>query len=544
MSIPSQSDMEKVDTYNEPQIHDVDRISQSEEEPYLYGGFSTIPIWRTVIVVISLTFLFICNTGSIQSMNVAVGFIAQDLKFAPAEVQWIQSAYELSSGCLLLLFVPISDQFGARWVVLFGGAFFCVWAIACANAQSPYQFIVFRALEGAGSCAVVPAGFGVISQMLPITEGKSSYRNVLLALFAAGAPLGSGFGTIFGGLPTQYSAIKWRGIFAVFAGLSGVATIAAALTMPPSKVTKVKGGVDYIGAAMVTTALTFIIFCLAQGPAVGWKTGYIIALLIVGVLLLGLFGFYEWWLERQDKTPMLRMSNFARGRYAFMNFLGLIGFGNFITWDYWAGLMYAQVHGLGAKDIMLRYLPQSIGGLVGGPLATLLLRRVSTQIVFMLGCCFTISGSLIFALAKITDTYWDHAQFLGFLLSIMGACFIYQSGMLYSISIVVPSEMNAAGGLFQVMTSLASSFGLVFSTIVADAHTSPEDPMRRFNYGCWTGVAYGCFALIMAVPCLWGIGILHKTGETARVEELVAHHHEDDVIHHQHPEVPHNDDHA
>ncbi|WWD22222.1 hypothetical protein CI109_106713 [Kwoniella shandongensis] len=530
--LQNEHDMEKIDTYQEPQVQEVDRVTV--DEPYLYGGYSTLPIWKTIVIVTALTFLFICNTGSIQSMNVAVGFVAHDLKFEPALVQWIQSAYELSSGCLLLLFVPISDHFGARSVVIFGGSFFCVWAIACANAQTANQFIVFRALEGAGICAVVPAGFSVISQILPLTEGRNTMRGALLAVFAAGAPLGSGLGTIFGGLPTQYSAIEWRGIFAVFAGISGVATIVAGLTMPPSVIRKVKGGVDYIGAALVTTALTFIIFCLAQGPAVGWKTGYIIALLILGVLLLGFFGFYEYWLERQDKTPMLRMSNFSRGRYAIMNFLGLVGFGSFITWDYWAGLMYAQVHGLGAKDIMLRYLPQSIGGLIGGPLATLLLRRVSTQIVFMLGCACTISGSLIFALAKLTDSYWDHAQFFGFLLCILGACFIYQSGMLYSISIVIPSEMNAAGGLFQVMTSLASSFGLVFSTMVADAHTSKSDPMRRFNYGCWTAVAYGCFALLMAIPGLWGIGVLHKTGETARVEDLVAHHHEDDVIHHHH----------
>jgi MFS family permease len=224
------------------------------------GGISTIPLWRTYAVVIALTLLFICNTASIQSMNVAVGFVAADLKFEHAQVQWIQSAYELSSGCLLLLYVPLSDQFQARYIALFGGGFFCIWvcvvigscfdtlliyqAIACAVAQSPMQFIIFRALEGAGICAVVPAGFAILGQMLPVTAGKNTRRNILIASFAAGAPLGSAMGTVFGGLPTQYSAIGWRGIYAVMAGISGAGTILAAVTLPPSQTRQVKGGVE------------------------------------------------------------------------------------------------------------------------------------------------------------------------------------------------------------------------------------------------------------------------------------------------------------
>ena len=37
----------------------------------------------------------------------------------------------------------------------------------------------------------------------------------------------------------------------------------------------------------------------------------------------------------------------------------------------------------------------------------------------------------------------------------------YASSILYSVSVVVPSEMGAAGGLYQVMTSLAPAIGNV-----------------------------------------------------------------------------------
>lgn len=54
--------------------------------------------------------------------------------------------------------------------------------------------------------------------------------------------------------------------------------------------------------------------------------------------------------------------------------------------------------------------------------------------------------------------------------------------------------------------------------------------MKSYNYAFWTAAAFGYFALAAAIPGLWGIGILNKTGESARVEKLVAAHHEKEVI--------------
>lgn len=61
----------------------------------------------------------------------------------------------------------------------------------------------------------------------------------------------------------------------------------------------------------------------------------------------------------------------------------------------------------------------------------------------------------------------------------------------------------------------------------------PEDiqnVMKSYNLAFWTAAAFGYFALIVAIPGLWGVGVLNKSGESARVEELVAHHHEQEVI--------------
>lgn len=124
---------------------------------------------------------------------------------------------------------------------------------------------------------------------------------------------------------------------------------------------------------------------------------------------------------------MLNHHSFRRGRFGLINLLGFFGYVNpfitisdcqrsltfawpcrfmsFAVWvciicyttgaasltvsiqihDYFCGLFYSRLKGLDAIQVMLRFLPQTIGGFVGGISANYLLRKVSTQIVFCLG---------------------------------------------------------------------------------------------------------------------------------------------------------------
>lgn len=92
-----------------------------------------------------------------------------------------------------------------------------------------------------------------------------------------GAPLGSAMGTIFGGLPTGLSAIKWRGIFAVLAGLSTLAFATTVWTMPKNPKSKVPGGPDWLGTALITTALTLFLFCMSQGASLSTAVKHVMA---------------------------------------------------------------------------------------------------------------------------------------------------------------------------------------------------------------------------------------------------------------------------
>ncbi|KAF9053951.1 MFS general substrate transporter [Hymenopellis radicata] len=441
------------------------------------GGYSTIPLWRTFIMMTGLTMQLVCKTSAVQSMNVAVGFISQSLDFTTQETSWIQSSYALASGCLLMLFIPLSAQFGARSVFLCSCLLFMggQWrSIGCSAAH----------LQGLGASGTVPAGFQIVHQVFP----RSTARDMAFAVFSVGLALGSVLGTIFGGFPAQYSAIRWRGIYVVLACLSAASSLCVLISAPPSVTKPVAGGIDYLGGGLISVALTSTLFSISQGSNIGWRTPYVIVLLVVGIIFFPVFAAWEIHLENKGCTPMICMSNFKRGRYTLISLLSLLGFGSFIIWT------------------------TSRFGLLGAPLAVFALRKLSTQIVFIVGCILLLSSNIIFAVASPKDTYWNRAQFLGPTFATIGAGWVYTSGVLYLISCVPPEQATASGSWYAVLISYASSLGIIVAFAVIDDYPTSEPNV--WTNGYWTGAAWAAFAAITAVPAFWDIGTLGRSGET------------------------------
>lgn len=141
--------------------------------------------------------------------------------------------------------------------------------------------------------------------------------------------------------------------------------------MPPNTRQRVPGGPDWIGCILVTLGLTLFLIALSQGPVDGWRAGYVVAFLVVGLLLLPVFVAYEMWLERKKWTPMLRISNFRRGKFGLINLFGFFGFMSYacvdavlamtrrarfsVSWarvDFLPGLLHCQNLGLSGGHLL------------------------------------------------------------------------------------------------------------------------------------------------------------------------------------------------
>lgn len=92
-----------------------------------------------------------------QMVSISVAIIGRNLSVAPDQLQWVVSAFALTSGCFLLLLGRVADIYGRKKVFLAGMAFTCVFTLVSGFAPNAVVLDVFRALTGIGPAAALPA---------------------------------------------------------------------------------------------------------------------------------------------------------------------------------------------------------------------------------------------------------------------------------------------------------------------------------------------------------------------------------------------------
>ncbi|MGE0582888.1 MAG: spinster family MFS transporter [Steroidobacteraceae bacterium] len=161
------------------------------------------------LLVVVYTFNFIDR--------VIVGILAEPLK---RDLALSDTQLGLMSGAAFALFytllgIPIArlaDRGSRTWIMTGALATWSAFTALCGQAQSFAQLFLARVGVGVGEAGGVAPAFSLISDYFPPRQ-----RARALAVFSFGVPIGSGLGTLLGGLVA--SAIDWRVAFlAVGAG--------------------------------------------------------------------------------------------------------------------------------------------------------------------------------------------------------------------------------------------------------------------------------------------------------------------------------------
>lgn len=264
---------------------------------------------RTISLVITLTGAAFLNTLSVQAAVIVLPTIGDDLGIPAARQQWIVSAYSLTFGCFLLLWGRLADVYGKRLIFIWGSAWVAACTIAIPFCPDEISFDVLRGLQGLGAAANVPTAIGILGVTFP--PGKA--KNYAFSFYSAGAPMGSVFGNILGGVVGQYASWKW--IFWILAIIAAVVTASGYFIIPQPPVhahaSALKGAVDWFGGTVITVALLMLLFALTEGNVVGWRTAWVPVLIVVSVLLVGVFAFWQHFLEKKGgRPPLMKVSVF------------------------------------------------------------------------------------------------------------------------------------------------------------------------------------------------------------------------------------------
>src|SRR5205809_2790706 len=228
-------------------------------------------------------------------------------------LSWVVTAYLLTSTVAGPLYGKFGDLYGRKIVLQVAIAVFLVGSALCGVAQNMVQLIAFRALEGIGGGGLIVITISVIGDLIPPRE-RGRYQGFFGAVFGTATIVGP----LVGGFLVDH--LSWRWIFYINlpTGILAMVVIAAVL---PSRSTRRRHAIDYVGALLLTAALSAIIlFTGLGGTTFPWTSPVMLGLLAAGVA--GTLAFVA--VELRSREPILPMSLFGNRNFAVASGVGFI----------------------------------------------------------------------------------------------------------------------------------------------------------------------------------------------------------------------------
>ena len=416
--------------------------SGADNSPHGRGAVLAIIVASYLMIVIDIS-IVITGLPKIQAA----------LHFTPAGLSWVQNAYTLSFGGLLLLGARAGDILGRRRMFIAGLAIFTLASLAIGLAQSPTWLLASRAVQGVGAAILAPSTLALLSTHFP--EGPERTR--ALAYYAAAAGVGASLGLVLGGLVADL--LSWRVGFFINLPIGIVLMLAARRHF--AETPKRPGRLDLAGAVSSTIGMSAVVYGIVRSAEAGWSDPTTIASLVTGVVLLAFFVFNE----SRAPQPILPLRLFANrernGAYAArVLFLGgMVGFWFFAT-QYLQGVL-----GLRPLEAGLAFLPTTIPNFIAAMMVPRLTRKFGNARLLAMGLAIGVCGMAW--LAQVS-AYTPYITGIALPMILVG---IGQGGVLGPLTVaavagVSSEDAGAASGLVNVAHQLGGSLGLGVLVVV------------------------------------------------------------------------------
>ena len=408
---------------------------------------------RMVLGIILATYLMIILDASV--VITALPKIREGLDFSSAELSWVQSAYALTFGGLLLLGARAGDVIGRRTVFVLGIGIFTFASFIGGFAQSPAELLIARAVQGAGGAIAAPATLA----LLTTTFAEGEPRTRALAAYSAVAGAGGSVGLVLGGLLTD--VISWRaGLFInvpVGVMLMWLAPRYIADTEPQP------GRFDLAGAVTSTLGMTAIVYGFVRAATDGWGDPITLASFAAGVLLLVSFVLTE----RRAAQPITPLRLFASRERSAAYAARMLVVGGMFSMFFFLSQYLQGVRGYSPLETGVAFLPMTLVMFSMVQVVPRLVARYGNAQLLMAGVSLAAIGMTW--LSRI-DASTPFLPGIAFPLVIMG---IGMGGALTPLTAagiagVEPRDAGAASGVVNAAHQLGGSLGLsVLVTVFA-----------------------------------------------------------------------------
>lgn len=235
---------------------------------------------------------------------------------------WVATAYLLTSTVTVPLYGKLSDIFGRKRLLLIGVVIFLVGSAVCGASQSMNQLILARGFQGLGAGALFPIVIATFGDLFSPRE-RGRWQGVAGGVFALSSIIGP---TTGGWITDNFS---WRWVFYVNLPVGILALLVLTFLMPPLRFGKPGTQIDYLGAALLTSALVPMLLAFTwAGSTYAWGSPQVLGLLGWSVLALIAFVLIELRTPQPIVEPQLFKNRIYSTSIVITSLIGATMFGS------------------------------------------------------------------------------------------------------------------------------------------------------------------------------------------------------------------------
>jgi EmrB/QacA subfamily drug resistance transporter len=415
-----------------------------------------------VLAIICISYFMVILDNSI--IFTGLPRIEAAMGFSPTGLTWVQDAYTLVFGGLLLLGARAGDIVGRRRMFVAGLVLFGFASFLVGIAPFDWWLIAARAVQGVGAAVLAPSSLALLTASF--AEGHERAKAV--AAYSAVAGIGASAGLVIGGVLADW--ISWRAGFFLNVPI-GLAMLLAARRYLTGKAPRQRGRFDVPGALSATLGMTAIVFAVIDSATAGWGSPTVLGSLVLGVaLLVGLVAN-----EARAAQPIMPLRLFASRQRTGAYLVRLLYLGAMIGFFFFTTQYLQGVLGFTPLQAGLAFLPMTAVNFAVAVLVNRVVQQIGTRWTLIAGVAATLAGMVWLSRLGLDSSYWG-AVALPMVGIGIGQGLAFAPMTSAGLSGVVGSDAGASSGVINTFHQLGSALGLSVVTVVGTAAVTSSAP--------------------------------------------------------------------
>jgi MFS transporter, DHA2 family, multidrug resistance protein len=425
------------------------------------------------MITLSIMAATIMQTLDSTIANVALPHMQGTLSASQDQITWVLTAYIVAAAIATPLTGWLVDRFGQKNVFLASVIGFTVASALCGMADTLFQIVLARLLQGVFGAALVP-----MSQMVLMDINPREKQGSAMAVWGMGVMVGPILGPTLGGWLTD--SYDWRWVFFINVPIGALATFGIWRYIRPTAASRGMS-FDAFGFATLSIFIGALQMLLDRGEQNDWFSSTETWIEAIAMVIALTYFVAHTALTRADKSfldyRLLKNGNYVTG----LLFIFIVGLVMYATRAL-TPTMLEDLMGYPVATTGLVTAPSGFGTMLSMLIAGRIVGKIDLRLILFGG--FAISTVALWQMSHYTlelsqgDIIWP-GVIQGF-----GLGFVFVPLSAATFSTLSPAMRASGTAIFSLMRNIGSSIGIsmVQTVLVRNTITTHAKLVERITY--------------------------------------------------------------